>query len=199
MHGANPNEWHVDNSTGHNFVQSDYDRRTGLKGDGTSKWIRTPRVNNIFAQNNHHRAAWVSSVGTGPIFAGGVNQAGSTYVDWIPGYGGIRHGFTTNVKTVSGQDALTSSGAFVGFNRSNASNYQYIVPGASGTVNEASLAPWMEPVEILGASIEQSVNYAVVSRGTHRLAFYSHGSSLDLDKLKYRVTLLVSAIQAAIP
>lgn len=199
LHGANPNEWHVDNSTGHNFVQSDYDRRTGLKGDGTSKWLRTPRVNNIFAQNNHHRAAWVSSVGTGPIFAGGVNQAGSTYVDWIPGYGGIRHGFTTNVKTVSGNDALTSSGGFVGFNRSNASNYQYIVPGASGIVNEASQAPWMEPVEILGASIEQSVNYAVVSRGTHRLAFYSHGSSLDLDKLKYRVTLLISQIQAAIP
>lgn len=199
LRGADPNEWHVDSGSSTNFVQSDYNRKTGLKGDGVSKWIRTPRVNNIFSQNNHHRAAWVTEVGTGPIFAGGVNQAGSTYVDWIPGYGGVRHGFVTNVKTISGNDALTSSGGFIGFSRSSASSYNYIVPGASGTVNEASQSPWMEPVEILGASIDQVNNYSTVSKGSHRIAFYSHGSSVDLEKLKRRVTLLMTEIQAAIP
>jgi hypothetical protein len=199
LYGQNPDEWHIENSIGNNFVTGDYDRKLGIKGDGVTKWIRTERVNNTFPTNNHHRAAWVTVPGVGPIFSGGIDQVGSTYVDWIPGYGGIRHGFVTNQRTTSGQDALVSSGGFVGFNRSDPNYYEYIVPGESGVVYEQSQTPWMEPVEILGASINQTNNYQVVSRGTHRLAFYSHGKSIDLKRLEQRVSQLLTELQAAIP
>jgi hypothetical protein len=198
LYGSNPDEWHIANSVSTGFVTGDYNRETGIKGDGVTKWIRTERVNNTFITDNHHRAAWVTEVGTGPIFAGGVNQIGSTYVDWVPGYGGIRHGFVTNQKTISGEDALTSSGGFVGFSRSKTSSYDYIVPGASGTVYQQSQTPWLEPVEILGASIDQTSNYQVVARGSHRIGFYSHGSALDLARLKQRVSQLITEMQAAI-
>lgn len=198
LHGSNPNEWHSTYAIGNGFVTGDYNRETGLRGDGITKWIRTPRVAKTFDKANHHRAAWVSEPGTGPIFSSGISQAGSTYVDWIPGLGGIRHGFVTNNLSTTGEDALTSLGGFVGFNRSDNDKYYYITPGESGFIYEQAQTPWLEPVEILGASVDQANNYQVVSRGTHRLAFYSQGSALDLNKLKYRVSLLVSDIQSAI-
>ena len=199
LYGANPDDYYTEVSGSTGFLTSDYNRETGLKGDGVSKSIRTSRVNNTFPMSNHHRAAWVTEVGTGPIFAGGVSQVGSTYVDWIPGYGGIRHGFNTNIRATSGEDAISSSGGFVGFSRNNKDFYEFIVPGESGIVNEPAQTPWLEPVEILGASIDQANNYQTISRGSHRLAFYSHGASLDLNKLKRRVEILINEIQQAIP
>lgn len=199
LKGSPANEWHAANSVATNFGAADYNRELGLRGDGVTKFIRTDRVANSFSSINHHRAAWITQVGTGPIFSSGYSQAGATYVDWIPGYGGIRHGFNNNVLQVDGEDAINSTGGFVGFSRSNANNYQYLLPGAAGTRTAAAQAPYLEPVEILTASVDQNSNWQRISYGSHRMCFYSHGASLNLNQYKMRVQMLMNEIASAIP
>lgn len=198
LKGSPPTEWHAANSVSTGFGISDYNRELGLKGDGVSKFIRTDRVANSFNSSNHHRAAWVTSVGTGPIFSSGYSQSGATYVDWIPGYGGVRHGFGTNSLALSGEDAISSSGGFVGFSRSSENSYQYLVPGAEGTRTASVQQPYLEPVEILAASVDQASNWQRISYGSHRLSFYSHGAAIDLKQLRMRVQMLMNELNAAI-
>ena len=119
-------------------------------------------------------------------------------MNWTPGAGGVEHGFVTNVHSITGEDASVSSGGFIGFSRSSRDSYDYIVPGSRGKIFEESQTPWMEPVEILQASIDQNQNYQIVKHGTHRIGFYSQGQAVDLRKLESRVNQLVSEIQAAI-
>ena len=91
------------------------------------------------------------------MFSSGIDEFGSTTVDWYPGRSGIKHGFVTNEKTVSGEDAAISSGGFIGFNRKNKESYEAMLPGLNGlqVYNVPSQTPWMEPVELLKTSTGQ--------------------------------------------
>jgi len=52
--------------TNYNFVAGDYDRETGLVGDGSTKYLDSNRNNNADPQDNKHLAVYCSSVTTIP-------------------------------------------------------------------------------------------------------------------------------------
>ena len=178
------------------------DRRYGISNrlggnveQSNLRGIRLARSNANWPESNHHRACWVTRVGTGPVFSSGVGEIGGTTCNWIAGRGGVEHGFVTNSKTTEGTDAISGSPCFIGFSRSSRDSYDYVIPGLSGvqTRNVPSQTPWMEPVELLKTSTDQTLDYPTADMSNHSLGFYSQGKSIDLGKLERRVTMLMTA------
>jgi hypothetical protein len=70
--------------TNFNFVSADYNRETGLKGNGSTKYLNSNRANNADPQDNFHMAVnkhSTSVVGTdGYLFGASVASGGSSSV-----------------------------------------------------------------------------------------------------------------------
>jgi hypothetical protein len=78
-----------------------------------------------------------------------------------------------------------------GIARSNSANYNYRVGGTDNLSTQVSETASANNVMILADG--------ALAFGSHRIAFYSIGESLDLAALDARVTTLTSAITAALP
>jgi hypothetical protein len=173
------------------FVAGDYDRETGLIGDGSTKYLDSNRNNNADPQNDNHNAAYVTSPGislgflmgaTGPACVNaGSNSLGDT------GFSRSRSSTGTNV------DVVASTG-FFGINRSTASSYIARAGSTNKTISVASNGLFDTNVLIYRRSCAGAPGYT-----GSRLAFYSIGESLDLALLDARVTDLINAIGVAIP
>lgn len=184
--------------TNFNFVSADYNRKTGLKGDGSTKYLDTNVAPSDGLQDNAHYSTHVTSL------------AGVTNKDYI--------GATQTTPFNSFSQIIDNSGALnatlnmgAGFGLPNGSGNAYTGffgadrPSASsinarynGTISSTSV----------GSVTPASLNYFVFGRNLNnapdRLSdrahtFYSIGESLDLALLDARITTLVSEIGAAIP
>jgi hypothetical protein len=171
---------------------TDYDRKTGLKGDGSTKYLNTNRSVSADPQDNAHIAAYSTAKGT-------INQA--TIIGTVRGRTRIltfnaASDLIMNVAT-AGNTVITGANTpgtgFLGVSRSGAALTTARFNSSNLTSTTASQA-------------RGSVNHGVfydpnLSDGfsNGRLAFYSIGESLDLAKLDTRVSALITAIGAAIP
>jgi len=164
------------------FVSGDYNRKTGLVGDGSTKYLDSNRNNNADPQDNQHNAVWASSVATGlaiasnPVPASGSNQIG---------LGGRK---SRNLSAVVG---INMQIGLCGISRSASADFNYRVGGANNLSVQVSQTSSAGSLVILGDGAS--------AYGNHRLAFYSIGESLDLALLDARVTTLINAFAAAIP
>jgi hypothetical protein len=179
--------------TSFNFVSGDYNRKTGLKGDGSTKYLDSNRANDADPQNSNHNAVYVTGLDTvtgrgSALMAGGFTGTGSNNL----GYSSTEpNSFFRNRSASSdgpkgGQD---ETGLFA-TNRSNSSTYQYRFGGVTGTITQTSETP--DPSDVLVFS--RSDGFATNAR----LSFYSIGESLDLAQLDTRVSALMTAIDGAI-
>ena len=71
--------------TNFNFVSGDYNRETGLIGNGSTKYLNSNRANNTDPQNNFHQSVYVNTIQTGTSFrgligAGSSSAAGNTNI-----------------------------------------------------------------------------------------------------------------------
>jgi hypothetical protein len=162
------------------FVSGDYNRKTGLLGNGVGKYLDSNRNNNADPQDNNHNAVYASATGTGPILAlldapGTGNSILATLV--------IRNrtSTTTNWTAVAGT---------LGHSRAASGSFSYRNGGSTLTASISSDAPQ-------NASVTPFRSGAAY--GTWRLAFYSIGEALGLALLDTRVSDLYTAIGAAIP
>jgi hypothetical protein len=167
-----------------------YDRKTGLRGNGTNNYLNTNRANNADPQNSSHIALYLSTLPSGNVHFIGVNAGNRTRL----GNNGNHFSNSRNVAT----DILSNSGLGLGFlgNSRNVSN-SYIArwSGSSFNFNTASSAP-----ESLSSYVFGSNNSGPpVALTTAVIPFYSIGESLDLALLDTRVTDLINAFAAAIP
>jgi hypothetical protein len=171
------------------FVSGDYNRKTGLVGDGTSKYLNSNRNNNADPQNNNHNAVYASSIPTSlgaTLMGAGVTDAGTNAL--LTGATRSRNGSAQNY-------AATLASGFAGHTRSSSSSYVNRANGADTTLTQTSESTFAGNLFI----------FARNSGGTPllftnpRLAFYSIGESLDLALLDTRVTALINAFAAAIP
>lgn len=174
--------------TNFNFVAGDYDRKAGLVGNGSTKYLGSNRNNNADPQNSKHIAVYATIkgfisdrnagyIGAGilgtSIFASGASQ---TLV-----FAGINGGTTF--------DPINVVPGFIGANRSASNNLQCRGGGATFSNTTASTAPANASIDVFRQSDYSNA----------RLAFYSIGESLDLALLDARVTDLINAFGAAIP
>jgi hypothetical protein len=181
------------------FVSGDYNRKTGLIGNESTKYLDSNRANDADGQDDVHQAIYVGELG-GDVVGSAVRAmigAGTT------GQTAIRARRSDNFVPFSGRNSLVNSlsGAlatgFFGLRRNSGLNFQVLVPSLSATqnFNRASEAPENANVGVFALNTTSSVG----SYTGQRLAFYSIGSSLDLLLLRSRVNALYAAIGAAIP
>jgi hypothetical protein len=179
--------------TNFNFVSDDYNRETGLIGNGTTKYLNANRLNNADPQNSKHIFVHITEAGSKPTsgyppYATGQFNTQLT----IQGTTAANHPlfFRINGATNSSVSGPQPTGSF-GANRSSSTQITGIVNGSAYTFNQNSATPGT------GGTYFYS-NAATTPKIASRLSFYSTGESLDLALLDSRVSTLMSAINAAI-
>jgi hypothetical protein len=179
--------------TNNNFVAGDYDRKTGLVGNGSNKYLDTNRNNTDDPQNNKHQGLWVSEPQTNTTFRFyiGNNQSGPDQII-------TSDPATATRSLISGRGADRAGGnvaGFMGITRTSSTACQTRTGGS--TVNGTTLAsqtPASGNIWVFGGN-----NGSLLNPTNARLAFYSDGEALNLSLLDARLTTLMSDLDAAIP
>jgi hypothetical protein len=171
--------------TNFNFVSGDYDRKTGLVGDGSTKYLDSNSSNTSFPENSRHFSLYKTNAGdTRVIMTQGVGADRYTGID---SGNSIRVG---NINTPL--NPSTTNPQFIGGNRNSPSFYTVRANNTTLTNNQASNGIRAGNTRIFGLP-EQSIYVA------SRIAFYSIGESLDLALLDSRVTTLINTFNSVIP
>lgn len=178
--------------TNNNFVSGDYNRKTGLVGNLTTKYLDSARNNNADGQNDRHLSVYITSVHTngqgGYIGAGGFS-AGASTVQPNAATGNLAfRSANATAQNVAGQASATG---FMGCSRSEAASFIARFAATNTTFTVTSETPYNENVEVFGRG------RASVLLADARIAFYSIGSSLTLATLDTRVSALYAAIGAS--
>jgi hypothetical protein len=181
--------------TNNNFVAADYNRETGLVGNGSTKYLDSNRLATADGNADIHQSVYVSSAhasGIGAYIGQGGGLSGSTHLlsnrnnaDFV-----FRNREST-AQTVAGAAAATG---FVGASRASASAYDGRVSGSTTSFTVAADASNAED-HFVFARVDSG---SAISHTTARLAFYSIGAALDLEDLDDAVSALVTAIGAAV-
>jgi hypothetical protein len=179
--------------TNFNFVSGDYNRETGLVGDGTSKYLNSNRNNNADPQNSQHLSTYISSALTAYAIGNNPGTVGSSAFLASTGLGELRiysrAANSSDYYAAPGEQAATG---FVALSRNTGSEFIARLNASNRTVTRTSNAPVSENIFVFARAPGAAFNNS-------RLAFYSIGESLDLALLDNRVTALITAFAAAIP
>jgi hypothetical protein len=176
------------------FVSGDYDRETGLVGNGSTKSLNSNYAIPVGNQNNAHAACRASSISGGAklLFADAAGGSGNTATN-------ISVKFDTSevfsrLSQLNQNTTSESPGAgLYGVSRSASGSYTLRSNGSSKSITETSATPPAINVSLFTRTSSPAFYF------DGRLAFYSIGESLDLALLDTRVTALIDAIAAAIP
>jgi hypothetical protein len=178
-----------------NFLPEDYNRETGLKGDGSTKYLNSNRANDDDGQDDNHNAVYVTqanSTGTTAFYIDSGDQVdGSNNLgrSGLPANLFVRNRISVG-STVAGQGGATG---LIGHARSSSSEYTVRSSESNLVLSVSSQSPTSTNVKLYARP-----GYATEGFSDARFAFYSIGTSLDLAALDARVTALVTAIGAAI-
>lgn len=176
--------------TNFNFVSGDYNRKTGLVGDGTTKYLDSNRNNNADPQNSKHLSAYLTalpSVQTVASIGSGTQTGGSQVADVLGDFAARCNssiGFAVTGLNISlGLSAIT---------RSSSAIVSYRSGGASASIANTSATPANSATLVF--SRVSPFSYSNVG-----ISFYSIGESINLSALDSRVSTLMTAINSAIP
>lgn len=176
--------------TNFNFVAGDYNRKTGLIGDRSTKYLDSNRNNNADPQDSKHISLYISSLDTsGTLIRYSSSESGGSTGQTRIQANGASGAFWIN--SSFGANSPVAAG-FAGMSRSRSSEFSH--RRSSATVISASTSQTPNNANIVFYQTGTSGGYS-----SARLAFYSIGEALDLALLDSRVTTLINAIGAAIP
>jgi hypothetical protein len=176
--------------TNFNFASGDYDRKTGLVGDASTKYLNSNRNNNADPQNNHHMAIFRTVLGGAALIGAGASSAGSTQIG--------ETGTSVDIRSRSSSLSVNSSTSlnFCGMSRSSSTQVLTRIGGVNTTTSNNSQSSFNGSVLVFGRT-DGSGNPGAFSNA--RMSFYSIGEFLNLALLDARVTDLINAFGAAIP
>ena len=174
--------------TNNNFVSGDYNRKTGLVGDGSTKYLNSNRNNNADPQDSKHIAVWrsVAASDNGGLLGSG-NGAGHSQL-----YTGFSQFITRNNASTASTQGIGVSPAITFYGTSRAFSSVFTV--RHGNANYTSTVTSQTP-----ANASLMVFDDTTDPTNARLAFYSIGESLDLALLDARVSALITAFGVSIP
>jgi hypothetical protein len=187
--------------TNFNFVSGDYNRKTGLAGDGSTKYLNSNRAGNADPQNSFHAALYRSTIGINErrlISSMIADNGASANVDlYCPG--GVGDLFNFRIRT-AGVNFLVAGGlsalGFAGASRSSSTSTTARIANTNSSSSSASAAGTSNSILIFARS---TPTVTAEQYASTRLAFYSIGESLDLTLLDARVTQLITTFAAVIP
>jgi hypothetical protein len=186
--------------TNNNFVSGDYNRKTGLKGNGTTKSINSGRASNADPQNSHHLALYQServltSVGS-LMGSGQINDAGVTQI--VQPFANDAYVFAQSRMAASSYLDAPSGNAvgFIGMVRTSSTAVAYRSSAGAVSASRTSTTPLSANTFVFATATSAG---AAALPYAGRIAFYSIGESLTLATLDSRASALYTAIGAAIP
>lgn len=195
--------------TNNNFVSGDYNRKTGLVGNRSSKWLNSNRASTADGRDDMHYSIYLSTAGSasttrshfGNTFVNGTTDL-SDITALADGRLLIRNRNPGGNAGVGGNFFDAPAGnttGFMGSSRNSGTTYSIRLSSSTLNVTLGPVAPSF-PVSTLNANYEifRAV-LATVEYSDARIAFYSIGSSLNLALLDSRVNTLITALAAAIP
>jgi len=174
--------------TNNNFVSGDYNRETGLIGNGSTKFLNSNRANNTDPQSSRHIYARATSAATvdSAVYIGMGLSGGATTV--------MSRTVRTDLRIQTGTFSINgapSTGGY-GIARSSDATTQAII--ASNTTNRNDARSSLPSATIIGVfAAASSSNFS-----NSKICFYSIGESLDLALLNNRVSTLMTDLAAAI-
>ena len=177
--------------TNYNFVSGDYDRETGLKGDGSTKYLDSNRAGNDDPQNNAHLAVFATLAPTNDAALAGSFGTTGTQITLAPTTSSFAR---LNTFTSVDVGSLFSGLGLCGVQRSSSS--QFTARGSKNSVLYSIISGPPSELDFYIFARNLVGNYAYTNA---RIAFYSIGEFLDLALLDARVTDLINAIGVAIP
>jgi hypothetical protein len=174
--------------TNFNFVAGDYNRTTGLVGNGTTKYLNSNRNNNADPQDSNHNAAYVSTAGTATAAYMGASVTTNSTGDNNFGRAGAI--FVRNRTSLGAQNVgTTAATGLIGTSRSSSASFTARASGSNTSFNVVSQIPFNGNVSIFASG-------ALGFPTNARIAFYSIGESINLALLDARVTTLINTLGA---
>jgi hypothetical protein len=170
-----------------NFVSGDYNRKTGLVGDGSTKYLNSNRAINADIATNHHVATYISTFATS-AWVGYATSDSYTSIE----SSGLYCGPASPAASIA-----NGATGLVGVSRNSSSSFSARRQASSVTVTTTYGSKSL--TSTIPVFAFRNSNTSIGSYSSARLAFYSIGESLDLALLDTRVTALITAIGAAIP
>ena len=179
--------------TNNNFVSGDYNRETGLKGNGSTKYLNSNRTNNADSSASKHLSFYITegAGGLDVLFGAAAFQTGGSFYQTTT----LKRGaLDTTAYFVSSTAEVNNS--LLGIKRTATNNTEIYASKVTTSSSAAAQTP------------QNSANYYIYANNAvpaasnlwpGRLAFYSIGSNLDLALLDTRVSTLISDLGAAIP
>ena len=182
--------------TNFSFVGADYDRETGLKGNGSTKYLDSNRTSTATSPTDYHQAVYLGAKPTlGSIFVASDNLSTQRYLLYF-------NSSADETRVISGAlpnayfgGAGSLEVGFKGASRDNSSTFNARTASTTSTISASNGASTALTNFVFAANQNGSAS----SYSNARLSFYSIGESLDLAKLDTRVSNLMTAIGAAIP
>ena len=174
-------------------IGTDYVRKTGLVGNGSTKYLNSNRNNNADPQDNQHLSVYINTAGTSAINEGyigcGLANNGASHIFRGP----TNNGIASRSRNGSPGPFFGSANdiGLIGISRSAAGSYIQRNNLVDNTVSLSSQTPLDQSIVVFGRN--------QVAQTNARIAFYSIGESLNLALLDTRVTTLINAFAAAIP
>ena len=177
-----------------------YNRKTGLQGNGTDNYLDSNRNNNADPQDSKHVSVYATTrasedafrVYIGATFA--ATGSSSTQILTGVNAGKLNTRLNDNTTSTSTGNLHSANGLF-GLSRSNSTNYLARGSGISEVITRVSMPPTSNNIFVFSRNLDGVAGL----HSTARIAFYSIGESLDLALLDTRVTALRNALAAAIP
>jgi len=169
------------------FEDADYDRTTGLIGNGTTKYLDSNRNNNTEPLNSQHIAAWSTTVDTttsgNPAIIGCGVSADASHIGFntLTSRYFVRSRSTTAIDTI-----LPKTTGFHGLTRGSSSNVTYRIGGNTTTQNLPSVASLNSTIKVLSRGSTPHWN--------GRVSFYSIGENITLLLLANRVSTYMSSL-----
>ena len=184
--------------TNNNFVSSDYDRLTGLKGNGNTKSLDSNRANNADPQNDNHNALYITVANTNDpaVYMGSDTSGTNGYNQMTISSGAGAGAWITSARNAAAAFDVFAGGGdktgFHGISRSSSSEYVARVLEANATYSRNSVTPTSSDIHVFARGPTPAVYTDA------RVAFYSIGEALDLALLDNRVSALITAIQNSV-
>jgi hypothetical protein len=178
---------------GSNYTTGDYNRKTGLKGNGSTKYLDSNRANNADSSASKHLSFYITegAGGSDYLFGAAAFQVGGSFYQTTT----LKRGALDTTVFFNSSTAEVNN-SLLGMRRTATNNTEIYASGVTTSSSAAAQTPQNSASYYIYAN--NSVPTAVgVWAG--RLAFYSIGSNLDLAKLDARVSTLISDLGAAIP
>jgi hypothetical protein len=173
--------------TNYNFLEGDYNRTTGLRGNASTKYLDSNRNNNADPQDDFHMSVYMSELPSDTtnrrsLIGCGVGDAGSSQVNTVSSL------FEARLRTSANTNFGSLSASFAGLSRSSSASYVGRGSGANSTITQASQTPLSQNINVFrrGGGAPASTDA--------RLSFYSIGESLDLALLDVRLATYMASI-----